>query len=321
MDVVKKILGGDVRAASRLMRDIDDRIPGTAKLLRDIYPYTGNAYVIGITGPPGSGKSTLIDKMIDAFRQKGKSVGVVAIDPTSPFSGGAILGDRIRMQKHATDEGVFIRSLGTRGSLGGLSRSTQDIVHVMDAMGKDIILIETVGVGQDEVKIVETARTSIVVLVPGMGDDIQTIKAGILEIADLLVINKADFQGAGRLDQYLRAAFGMGRKRQECWEPPVIKTIAVIGEGIPELLAAIDRHKQVMEGSIGLENRLREKAKANLLEILQAEVMARFLHKMEEDGMWEIMLDDLVNRRADPYSIVERLMATALKHREGDGGF
>src|SRR4030043_1503766 len=176
MNLAKRILEGDIRAASRLMRDIDDRIPPALEALKELYPKTGKGFIIGITGPPGSGKSTLVDKMVDIFRKEGKSVGIVAGDPTSPFTGGAILGDRVRMRRHATDEGVFIRSLATRGNLGGLSRSTQDIVNVMDAMGKDIIIVETVGVGQDEVEIVNTAHTSIVVLVPGRGDDIQAIR-------------------------------------------------------------------------------------------------------------------------------------------------
>src|SRR3989337_2219052 len=185
MSLAKRILEGDMRAASRLMRDIDDRMPSALEPLKELYPNTGNAYIIGITGPPGSGKSTMVDRMVDIFRKEGKSVGIVAVDPTSPFTGGAILVDRIRMQRHATDEGVFIRSLATRGSLGGLSRSTQDIINVMDAMGKEIIVVETVGVGQDEVDIVNTAHTSVVVLAPGAGDDIQTIKAGTIETGEL----------------------------------------------------------------------------------------------------------------------------------------
>jgi LAO/AO transport system kinase len=314
MSLAKRILQGDIRAASRLMRDIDDRVPSALESLKELYPNTGRAYIIGITGPPGSGKSTLVDKMIDILRKDGKSVGIVAVDPTSPFSGGAILGDRIRMQRHATDEGVFIRSLATRGCLGGLTRSTQDIINVMDAMGKDIILVETVGVGQDEVEVVNTAHTSIVVLVPGLGDDIQAIKAGIIEIGDLFVINKSDREGADKTERDLRMVLEMGRRRGNGWEPLIYKTEAISGKGVFELVYGIYRHKQALEQSQGLEKKLRERTKTTFLEILRTEVMSRFIEKMEKEGEWDKIIDDLMYRRIDPYSMAERVMADELRH-------
>jgi len=313
MSLAKRILGGDIRAASRLMRDIDDRIPTALEALKELYPKTGKAYIIGVTGPPGSGKSTIVDKMVDFFRKEGKSVGIVAVDPTSPFTGGAILGDRIRMQRHATDEGVFIRSLATRGCLGGLSRSTQDIVNVMDAMGKEIILVETVGVGQDEVEIVNTAHTSIVVLVPGLGDDIQAIKAGIIEIGDIFVINKCDREGADKMERDLRMVLEMGRKREDGWEPSIFKTEALLGKGIFELVYGIYQHKQVLEQSQTLEKKLKERTKTTFLEILENEVMTHFVEKMEKEGKWESLIEDLAKRRTDPYTIVEKMMAEELK--------
>jgi LAO/AO transport system kinase len=315
MSLAKRILEGDIRAASRLMRDIDDRMPRALESLKELYPKTGRAYIIGITGPPGSGKSTIVDKMIDIFRKEEKSVGIVAVDPTSPFTGGAILGDRIRMQRHATDEGVFIRSLATRGCLGGLTRSTQDIIHVMDAMGKDIILVETVGVGQDEVEIVNTAHTSIVIFVPGLGDDIQAIKAGIIEIGDLFVINKCDREGADRVERDLRMVLEMGRRREDNWEPLIFRTEAILGKGIFELVYGIYRHKQALEQANVFEKKLRERTKTTFLEILESEVMAHFIEKMEKEGQWDKIIDDLMNRRIDPYSLAERVMAEELvKH-------
>ncbi len=315
MELAKRILDGDIRAASKLMREIDDGLPEAFETLKELYPYIGKAYIIGITGPPGSGKSTIIDKMIDLFRKEGKTIGIIAIDPTSPFTGGAILGDRIRMQRHATDDGVFIRSLATRGSLGGLSRSTQEIINVMDAMGKEIIIVETVGVGQDEVDIFNIAHTSIVVLVPGLGDDIQAIKAGIIEIGDIFVINKCDREGADKLERDIRLVLEMGRKKEDLWEPLIFKTEAIYGKGIFELVYGIYRHKQVLEKSGAIERKKRLRAKISFLEILKAELMDRFIQKMEKDGTLETFIDDIIMHKTDPYSLVEKILEEGLFYK------
>lgn len=305
----ERIVNGDILAAARLMRDIDDRMPEATEVLKELYPKTGGAYIIGVTGAPGSGKSTLVDRMVEVFRKEGKSVGIVAVDPTSPFTGGAILGDRVRMQRHATDEGVFIRSLATRGCLGGLTRSTQDIVNVMDAMGKDIIVVETVGVGQDEVDIVNLAHTSVVVLVPGMGDEIQAIKAGIIEIGDIFVINKCDRDGTDKTERELRMVLEMGKKREDGWEPSIFRTEAILGKGVVEVVFGMYRHKQALTQTRVMEQKLRERAKVTFLQVLQSEVMGRFIQKIETEGQWDRITGDLVEKRTDPYSLAQRLMS------------
>jgi len=316
-NLATQIVNGDVLSASRLMRDVDDRKPEAIELLKELFPYTGGACIIGITGAPGSGKSTLVDQMVGIFRKDGKSVGVVAIDPTSHFTGGAILGDRFRMQRHTNDPGVFIRSLATRGCLGGLTRSTYDIVNVMDAMGKDIILVETVGVGQDEVEIANLAHTSIVVLVPGMGDDIQAMKAGIIEIGDIFVINKCEREGADKTEQELRMVLEMSKKRDGEWEPVIFKTEAILGKGILELLAGISQHKQALEQSTGRDSRLRARKKAIFLGILQSELINHFVAAIEKKGIWDQIIDTLIEKRIDPYSLVKRMLAEELAIEEG----
>ena len=316
-NLAKRILEGDVLAASRLMRNIDDRMPGAAEELRKLFPKTGRAIIIGITGAPGSGKSTLVDRMVEIFRNEGKSVGVVAIDPTSPFTGGAILGDRLRMQRHAADEGVFIRSLATRGCLGGLTRSAHDIVNVMDAMGKDIILVETVGVGQDEVEIAKLAHTSVVVLVPGMGDEIQAMKAGIIEIGDIFVINKCEREGTDKTERELRMVLEMSKKRENEWEPCIFRTEAISGKGIAELVLGIYRHRQSLIQGKGLERKQRARTKTIFLEILQSEVMSHFVANIERKGQWDLIIDDLIEKRTDPYSMVKRIMAEEFGEKRG----
>ena len=308
MALAEKILKGDIKAASRLMRDIDDEMDSAIDELKVLYPQTGRAHVVGVTGSPGVGKSTLVDKMVEVLRRDSKTVGVIAVDPTSPFSGGAILGDRVRMQRHSTDEGVFIRSLATRGHLGGISRSTHDVIKVMDAMGKDIILVETVGVGQDEVDIVNAADTSIVVLVPGLGDDIQAIKAGILEIGDIFVINKCDQEGADRLEQELRIMLEMGQKSPDRWTPPIYRTEAIKGEGIEELVAGIQRHREVLQQEGLHQKQARQRARYEFLEILKSSLMKKLLQRLSKNGELDRIVDAMVKREKDPYTMAEEII-------------
>ena len=304
----KDILSGDVQAAARLMRDLDDEIPSAHRTLKTLYRHTGRAYILGVTGAPGAGKSTLVDCLIGPLRREGKTVGIVAIDPTSPFSGGAILGDRIRMQKHALDDGVFIRSLATRGHLGGLSKSTIDIVNVMDAMGKDVVIIETVGVGQDEVEIVKVAHTNLVLVVPGLGDDIQALKAGILEIADIFVVNKADREGADRTKQELETMVSMNSYGEGDWVPPVVSVVAQTGAGVPELLAEVDRHREFVSREENLARYRREKARVELMEILKKRLIEKAVDDLSREGVLDPLLRDIARKSRDPYSVAEKVV-------------
>ncbi len=306
--LLKDVLAGDVRSAARLMRDLDDEIPSAQRALQRLYRHTGRAYIVGVTGAPGAGKSTLVDVLTDLLRKRGRTVGIVAIDPTSPYSGGAILGDRIRMQKHALDEEVFIRSVATRGHLGGLSKSTIDIVNVMDAMGKDVVIIETVGVGQDEVEIVKVAHTNVVVVVPGLGDDIQAIKAGILEIADIFVVNKADREGADRTRRELEAMLAMNEYGEGGWIPPVLQAVAIAGTGISELLEQIDRHREYVCREDRMERYLAGKAKVELLEILKKKLVEKAVDDLARHGLLDPLLDAIARKRQDPYSVVEKII-------------
>lgn len=304
----KDILSGDIQAAARLMRDLDDEIPYALRTIKTLYRHTGRAYILGITGAPGAGKSTLVDGLTDHLRRDGKTVGIVAIDPTSPFSGGAILGDRIRMQKHALDEGVFIKSLATRGHLGGLSKSTFDIVNVMDAMGKDVVIIETVGVGQDEVEIVKVAHTNLVLVVPGLGDDIQALKAGILEIADIFVVNKFDREGAERTKQELESMVSMNSYGEGEWMPPVMAVVALTGAGIHELIAEVERHRTFVFREENLERYRREKAKVELLEILKKRLIEKAVEDLSRDEVLDGLLRDIAQKNRDPYSIADKVV-------------
>jgi LAO/AO transport system kinase len=304
---VDKVLAGDVRAAARLMRDVDDRMPAALDDLKELYASTGRGYVIGITGNPGVGKSTVVDALIGAYRKAGLKVGVVAVDPTSPFTGGAILGDRIRMQQHALDPGVFIRSLATRGQLGGLSRSTFDVALVLDAMGFDRILIETVGVGQDEIDVMKAAHTTVVITVPGLGDDIQAIKAGILEVADVLVVNKADRAGADRAIRDLLHMLDLRDAEGGRREVEIVKTIGSWGlkdgSGIADLVAAIDRHR----ARPGDDARSVARAAAHLSELVRALLQDRAARALAAVGGMEEVAAQIAARRQDPYTAAERI--------------
>jgi len=315
MPLAELVLNGDIRAAARLMRDIDDNRPQAVDDLKQLYPRTGNAYIIGITGPPGAGKSTLVDQLTAAFRKRGKKVGVVAIDPTSPFTGGAILGDRIRMNRHATDEGVFIRSLATRGALGGLSRSTSDVAMVMDALGMEIVIIETVGVGQDEVDIVKAAHTTCVVMVPGLGDDIQAIKAGILEIGDIFVVNKADRDGADRTARELATMLEFRSAPEGSWNPQVLKTEAQRGTGIEELVGEILLHRDYLVSSGTIDHFLRERNERHFMDILRDSLFKRALDYMATDTTLDRIVTGMGDRTIDPYSAAEQVLSDMMGDR------
>jgi LAO/AO transport system kinase len=313
---VEKVLEGDVRATARLIRRIDDGDHEVYSELSELYKHTGRAHIIGFTGSPGVGKSTLVDKIVTRFRNDGKSVGILAVDPTSPFSGGAILGDRIRMQKHFLDPGVFIRSLATRGKFGGLTRSTADAIVVLDAMGKDVIIVETVGVGQDEVDIANNAHTTVLVTIPGMGDDIQAIKAGLMEIGDLFVVNKADRDGTNKTVKEIKFMLQMSGRQFQAndWIPQVIETEAVQERGIEELYKAILDHKEYLMGSGA--NRLKqieyERVRSQLLELVRGNLMDYLLEKIGGIKGLDHRIEKIASRKEDPYLACEEIVQELL---------
>lgn len=308
-ELVRKALSGDTRSIARIITLVENESSYTEEIMKTLYPRSGKAHIVGITGSPGSGKSTLTDKLINDFKGKGKKVGVIAVDPSSPFSGGAILADRIRMQKHSVDRNVYIRSMGSRGSLGGLSKSTYEAALILDACGKDIIFIETVGVGQSEVDIMKIADTVCLVLVPGMGDDIQIMKAGIMEIADIFVVNKADREGVERVVSEVKMTLDLAQKRS--WIPPVHTTIAEKGNGIPELTASISNHHEFLAISReGLEKR-RNRLITEVEEILQREI-ARFTEEKWNQKKTPELIDSLYSRNTDPYTVAGRILEEVL---------
>lgn len=304
----------DPRGLARALSAVVDRDPGAEELLRNIYRTVGTARVIGLTGPPGSGKSTLVDGLARRFRQQELSVGVVAVDPTSPFTGGAILGDRIRMQAHHADPGIFIRSLATRGALGGLAAAASDVVAVFDAAGKQRILVETVGVGQDEVDIIQLADVTAVVLVPGMGDEVQAIKAGLMEIADIFVINKAD-RPSDRLEQEIKAMLALAPGGREAWRPPIIKTIATTGEGLDLLDQALTARFDWLQARGGLEQHRARQWRQRLRQFARDRLAARLLDPLLSEDRLQDLADRISRHGDDPYSAVDALIAEALATR------
>jgi LAO/AO transport system kinase len=305
------VLAGDPRAVARAISLIEDERPEAARLVHDVFPRTGNAYLIGVTGPPGAGKSTLVDRLTAEIRATGATVGVLAVDPTSPFTGGAILGDRLRMQAHAEDAQVFIRSMATRGHMGGLARATGDAAIVLDAAGKDLVVIETVGVGQDEVDIVRTADISVVVLVPGTGDDVQALKAGIMEIADIFVVNKADREGADRLVTSIETNLSLQAFAEGEWRPPIVKTEATTGRGVPELWQTIVRFRSHSEGA--RVRRLKARHEYRLRELVTARFLEHLEHQVLAPGEFDTIVERIAARDLDPYTAATELLARSLR--------
>ena len=307
--LIDRIAAGDARAVARAISKVEDVSKDAAELMKQVFPLTGRGLIIGITGAPGAGKSSLVDKLALHYRQQGERVGIVAVDPSSPFSGGAILGDRIRMQTLGLDAGVFIRSMATRGNLGGLARTTVDAVSILDAAGYGKIIIETVGVGQDEVEVVKAADVSVVVLVPGMGDDIQAIKAGIMEIGDIFVINKADRDGVNSTEKELQALLSLA-ERDDAWQPPIIKTIAIESAGIEDLAKAIESYRDFHLRTQSGIGRRRAIARWRILELLRERLVAQTLDSAAASEKLDQLAGEVASRQRDPYSAVEEIMKT-----------
>jgi LAO/AO transport system kinase len=306
---VEDIRAGNPRALARAITSVENRDPNSSALLKALFEHSGNARILGLTGSPGAGKSTLVDALAREYRKQQKTIGIVAVDPTSPFSGGAILGDRIRMSSHHTDPGIFIRSMATRGALGGLSHTTADIATVLDASGRDLVMIETVGVGQDEIDIVRLADVTLVILVPGMGDDVQSIKAGIMEIADIFVINKADRDGADRVEREIRAMQSLAHPRTDNWTPPVLKTVAADGTGVPELAAAIDSYEKFLDSTeLGRKRRM-ENWRNRLISMLRDELLERVLRQQMSDEDATRYAAEVAEHKRDPYTLIDEIIA------------
>jgi LAO/AO transport system kinase len=313
-ELAQGVLSGDIRSIARAITIIENNAPEAKRLVSSIYPHTGKAHIIGFTGAGGAGKSTLIEKIVREYRRNGKTVGVVAVDPTSPFTGGAFLGDRIRMQELSTDPGVFIRSMATRNYPGGIARATKDAVKVLDAAGKDIVIVETVGAGQSEVEIIKVAQTVVVTHAPGLGDEIQAIKAGIMEIADIFVVNKADRENANKTAMDIQAILQLNNK-ENAWKPPILKTVALTGGGVPELIKKIEEHRLFLEKELK-HKRNREKAEAELIEAIKEKVVSSVLEDLRKEGKLEQLVGKIVEKEIDPATAAEKLLKKALKDAE-----
>jgi len=320
-EMVRKLLAGDRRAAARLITWVEDEVEQHREVMRKIYPHTGQAMILGITGAGGAGKSTLTDHLIHKFRERGNKVGVVVVDPSSPFSGGAFLGDRIRLQSHSQDNGVYIRSLASRGYLGGLSRATYDVIRIMEAMGMQVIIVETIGAGQDEIDIIHIAHTCLLVLTPGMGDDIQAMKAGIMEIADIIVLNKADLDGANACLSHLEGALSVGHFEDGKWMPRVIPTVSVADKpenlrGIDELDAAIAEHQEFLQKAKVLEKVKFERVEQELGLIFKDEMEKLIFKGLKGTGKKRKYIESIVERKNDPYTVVDEVLTTYLIPKE-----
>jgi LAO/AO transport system kinase len=303
---IERLRNGDARALSRAISTVENRSPGWSELLKALFPQTGHARILGLTGAPGAGKSTLVDQLAKQYRRQNRTVGIVAVDPTSPYTGGAILGDRIRMQDHFSDPGIYIRSMATRGSLGGLARATADVTTVLDASGRDLIMIETVGVGQDEVDIVRLAEITVVILVPGMGDDVQSIKAGIMEIADIFVINKSDREGAERVEREIRALQSLAI-RSDHWTPPIVKTVASDGTGVGDLVTAISDYETYLQKENLVLQRNVDNWRERLIEMLRDALLDKAREQMGDGSIARYAAEVAAHKR-DPYTLVEEIV-------------